>query len=362
LNLTSHFLLTFIFIIATVPFCFAEENPTVDFNITVEPPENLLVEMVINNPGETDLYMKGLELSISDPVGESSSFEFGTPLLIKESGSVTRQSRHQFYWSNALRNFYLKGSTNITFSGKLFFEKNGKSLTVPFRKDVTVFLENEGAVKAIEPEIALVDLEIDKLTDTGDRLKEIRVTTNISIYNPNTVPFILHELDYEIFAMDKKGEKSSVNCTLPGALMNTNKIIGPGETYVYSRENRVPDGNGFVYLSEEKPQYLRVRGTSVLVANGSDCSPFYFEPKFNTLFVIDEANKTLNNTDGAEINPKTSNQGAEQKDERTATDIEQQPSKEKSTNIDDEESRGMPGFEIIYCIAGLSGVFLCRKL
>lgn len=361
MNLLSHFLLIFFFIITTVTFCSAEENPTVDFNIAVESPESLLVDMVINNPGETDLCMTGLKISISDPVGESSSFEFGTPLLIKAGESITQQSMHQFYWGNALRNLYLKGSMNVTFRGELFFEKSGKGLTVPFQKDVTIFLETEGAIEAKEPEITAVDFQIDKLTDTSGKLRDILVTTNISIYNPNTVPFILHELNYEIFAMDKKGETLKVNCTLPGAFVGTNKMIEPGNTYVYSYESRVSDGNGFLYLSEDKPRYIRIRGTSVLVANESGCNPFYFEPKFNTLVIVEEANKNGYNISGAEIKPEPNIQGLEQKNGSTATDVEQQPAKEKNTNIAGEESTSVPGFEIISCIVGLFGVFLYRR-
>lgn len=164
-------------------------------------------------------------------------------------------------------------------------------MKVPFQKDITIFLENEGVIKANEPEITLVDLKIDKLTDSSGKMKEIQVTTNISIYNPNTVPFILQKLDYEIFAMDKKGETLKVNSTLPGALVSTNKMIEPGDAYIYSGESRVSDGKGFLYLSEEKPRYLRIRGTSVLVTNESGCSPFYFDPGFNTLITVGEANK-----------------------------------------------------------------------
>lgn len=324
MNLISLFLLTFFFVIATITCCSAEENPTVEFNITVESSEYLLVDMVINNPGETDLYLRGVELSISDPVGASSSSEFGTPLSLKAKESIVQQSRHQLYWCNALRNFYLKGSTNVAFSGELFFEKSGNGLTVPFQEDVTIFLETEGAMKVEEPEITAVDFQIDKLTDNSGKLRDILVTTNISVYNPNTVPFILRKLDYDIFAMDKKDEKLKVNCTLPGAFVGTNKMIEPGDTYVYSAESRIPDGNGFLYLSEEKPRYIRIRGTSILVANDSVCNPFCFELKFNNLVVVEEANKNENNISG-------------------------------------EESKSTPGFEIVYGIIGLLGVFLCRR-
>lgn len=131
--------------------------------------------------------------------------------------------------------------------------------------------------------------------------------------------------------MDKKGETLKVNSTLPGALVSTNKMIEPGDAYIYSGESRVSDGKGFPYLSEEKPRYLRIRGTSVLVTNESGCSPFYFEPGFNTLITVGEANKK-ENTSVSEIKPEQSIQSPEQKDESTTTDVEKEPAKGKNTS------------------------------
>lgn len=358
MNLFSLFLVVFFFVIAT-PLCSAEKNPTVDFNANVELPDNLLVDMVINNPGETDIYLKGLQLSISDPVGESSSTEAGTPQLIKAKNSITEQSRHQFCWGDSLRNFYLTGSTNVIFSGVLFFEKNGKDFSVPFQKDVKISIKTEGAIKTKEPEITAVNYQIDKLADSRGKLRDIIVTTNISVHNPNTVPFILKELDYEVFAMDKIEEKLKLNCSLPGYFVGTNEIVEPGDTYIYSGESRIEDGDAFQYFSEDKPRYIRIKGTSVLVANQSDCNPCYFEPKFSNLVVLGEGNG--NETHEADIKLESKIQDPEQNNGNPGPDTKSQSADGKNVSIPQKENKSTPGFEIVYGIISLLGVFLFTR-
>lgn len=55
--------------VMVTPYCVAAENPTVDINVTMAELDFIYLDIIINNPGQAELYLTGLDLSISDPEG-----------------------------------------------------------------------------------------------------------------------------------------------------------------------------------------------------------------------------------------------------------------------------------------------------
>lgn len=128
---------------------------------------------------------------------------------------------------------------------------------------------------------------------------EIITTTNISIHNPNNVALIIYELEYRVFAMDKKDEKLKLNSTLTGVtLISNNQRIEPMDTVVVTGERRTSNSKFIQYFSGNETKYIKVRGTAFLIPTETGWNPSYFESKFNTIITINETSKNdTNQTD-----------------------------------------------------------------
>ena len=62
-----------------------------------------------------------------------------------------------------------------------------------------------------------------------------------------------------------------------------------------------------------------------------------------------------------EILPEPDTQEFEQKNESTGSEIKTEPEHTENTDIHEKENISMPGFEMIYCVIGLLGVFLYKR-
>lgn len=290
---------TIVFMTLVTPFCMAAEDPTVDINATMDEMDSIYLDLIINNPGQTDLYLTGFDLSVSDPVGINHlSLELKTPLLLKAGESITHRSKYSLFWCNSLKRFYSTGSADISVTGSLSLDKGSSSFGVPFSEETTIFLETEADKHLVSPDVTDIEFYITKLSDEDGKVREVITTTNISIYNPNDVALIVPELECEVFAMDKEGEKLKLNSTLPGSSFFSNKRIEPMDTFVYSSEQRTSDSKIIRYFSDNKTKYIKVRGTASLIPNETGWAPSYFDSKFNTVITIgDESKDYTNQTD-----------------------------------------------------------------
>jgi hypothetical protein len=285
--------------VMVTPYCIAAENPTVDINVTMDELNSIYLDIIINNPSQTELYLTGIDLSISDPVGVDFLSKWETPLLLKANGSTTYRNKHSLIGGNPLVRFYRTGSANITVTGSLFLEKGTRAFEVPFHKETTLFINTEEGKQAMSPNVTDIEFYINRLFDEEGQVVEIITTTNISIHNPNNVALIIYELEYRIFAMDKKDEKLKLNSTLTGVtLISNNQRIEPMDTVVVTGERRTSNSKFIQYFSGNETKYIKVGGTAFLIPTETGWTPSYFESKFNTIITINETSKNdTNQTD-----------------------------------------------------------------
>jgi len=295
LNCISILFVTMICMVMVTPYCVAAENPTVEINATMAELDSIYLDIIINNPSQTELYLTGLDLSISDPVGADLSSKWKTPLLLKANESTKYRNKHSLIGGDPLLRFYQTGSANITVTGSLFLEEGTRAFEVPFHKEITLILNTEEGKHTTSPNVTASDYYIHRLFDEEGEVVEIITTTNISIHNPNNVALIISELEYEVFAMHKKDEKLKLNSTLPRGIFSCNEIIEPMDTFVYSGEQRISDSKIIQYFSGNETKYIKVRGTAFLIPNETGWNPSYFEPKFNSIIVINETAKNDTN-------------------------------------------------------------------
>ena len=198
-----------------IPLSSAIVNPSVDVKISRAEIDSLYMKITVDNPYTEDIYLTGLNYSISSPIGASDSVKWGTPRIIKPNKSITYGGKYFITRGDPLKNFLRKGSTNITISGSLFMESDSNTFLVPFHKTTTIFLETDEANQATSPYFTDVKFKVNKLTDDKGVIKMIVTSTNISIYNPNPVAFNLQEFYCEITAMQKNDENMSRLKPLP---------------------------------------------------------------------------------------------------------------------------------------------------
>ena len=277
-------------ILIAIPSSTAIKDPIVDVKISRIGIDSIYLNITITNSDQRDVYLTGLDYSISDPVGGSGSEKWGTPRLIKPDKSITYRSNHIITGGDPLENFLRKGSANITISGSLFMESDSNTFVVPFHKTTTIFLETDEANQATSPYITDIKLEVSRLTDEKGVIKRIITTTNISIFNPNPVAFNLREFYCEITAMQKKDEKMRVLKSLPGCGYSSSntRLIMPNDIYVYNLEKTISDNDTIQYFISEEPKYIRVKGSAFLIPKETGWSPAYFEPDFNTIITIND--------------------------------------------------------------------------
>jgi hypothetical protein len=293
-----------------IPLSSAMVNPSVDVKISRIGIDSIYLNITITNPDQRDVYLTGLDYSISDPIGASGSEKWGTPRLIKADKSITYNSNHFITGGDPLENFLRKGSANITISGSFFMEDNSNSYLVPFQETTTIFLETAEANQATSPYITDIKLEVSRLTDEKGVIKRIITTTNISIFNPNPVAFNLREFYCEITAMQKKDEKMRALKSLPGCGYSSSntRLIMPNNIYVYNLEKTISDNDTIQYFISEEPKYIKVKGSAFLIPKETGWSPAYFEPDFNTVITIngEELIASVTPTPEATIPEKTS--------------------------------------------------------
>ena len=336
---TNYALLTSMAIISTfllVPLSAAIENPAVDVKISRDGIDSLYLNVTITNLDQKDIFLKGLNLSISDPIGASSSEKWKTPTLLKTNKSITYSSKHYITGSDPLKRFYRRGSANITISGSVLIEADSDSFVIPFHKTTTIFPETDGANQAVSPHVTDIKFEVSRLADEDGVVKVIIATTNISIYNPNPVAFYLPELDCDVIAMQKKNGNLRTWKRLPvgGVSSSNTRLIMPMDTYVYSAERSISDNDSIEYFTGEEIKYIKVKGTAFLIINNSGWSPAYFEPAFNTIITINGSGVAEEVTPTAASTPTS-----------TTT-----------------PEKGVRGFKAVFTIAGLFAVaYLLRR-
>jgi hypothetical protein len=271
-----------------IPLSAAIEDPTVDVEISRIGIDSLRLNLTITNPDQKDIFLKGLNFSISDPIRTSGSEKWKTPLLLKTNESIIHSSKCYITGGDPLKRFYRRGSANITISGSVFIEADSDSSAVPFHKTTTIFPETDGANQAVSPYVTDIKFEISRLVDEEGVVKMIIATTNVLIYNPNPVSFYLPELDCDVIAMQKKNGKLRTWKRLPvgGGSSSNTRLIVPMDTYVYSAEKSVSDNDIIEYFAGKEPRYIKVKGTAFLITKNSGWSPAYFEPAFNTIITI----------------------------------------------------------------------------
>jgi len=273
-----------------IPSATAMKDPIVDVKISRIGIDSIHLNITITNSDQRDVYLTGLDYSISDPVGGSGSEKWGAPRLIKPDKSITYCSNHIITGGDPLENFLRKGSANITIVGSLFMESNSNTFVVPFHKTTTIFLETDEANQATSPYITEITLEVSRLTDEKGVIKMVITTTNISISNPNPVAFNLREFYCELTAMQKKDEKMRVLKSLPGCGYSSSntRLIMPNNIYVYNLEKTISDNDTIQYFINEEPKYIRVKGSAFVTPKETGWSPAYFEPGFNTIITIND--------------------------------------------------------------------------
>lgn len=310
-----------------MPLSAAIEDPTVDVEISRIEIDSLRLNLTITNLGQKDIFLKGLNFSISDPIGASGSEKWKTPTLLKTNESIIHSSKHYITSGDPLKRFYRRGSANITISGLVLIEADSDSFVVPFHKTTTIFPEIDGVNQAVSPYVTDIKFEVNRLVDEEGVVKMIIAATNISIYNPNPVAFYFPELDCDVIAMQKKNGKLRTWKRLPvcGISSSNTRLIMPMETYVYSAERSVSDNDSIEYFAGDEPKYIKVKGTAFLIINNSGWSPAYFELAFNTIITINRSGVAEEVTPTAASTPTS-----------TTT-----------------PEKGALGFKAIYAIAGL---------
>src|SRR3990172_6394293 len=286
----NYVLLVLIAVLISIPLSNATENPIVTIRTSWDDVDYFYLNITISNPSQRNIYLTGLEYSISDPNGIISEAQ-KTPVLLEANKSITYSSKHFITNGDPLKRLYRSGSTNFTVSGSLFVQNDSNTFVVPFQKTVTYFLETEGAKRAISPNITDIKFEISRLRDEKGVVKMIITTTNISIYNPNPVG-VYAELDFDMIAMHKKDEQLRIwkmlgifSSPFQSPFQN-NPIIMPMVTYVYSTEQTISDNDTIQYFTSEEPKYIKVEGSAFIILNETGWSPASFEPAFNTIITL----------------------------------------------------------------------------
>ena len=95
--------------------------------------------------------------------------------------------------------------------------------------------------------------------------------------------------------------------------------------------------------------------------SGEDDKYLYFTAKTSGFSSFAITGKTASKEAVNETQSKPNTQGLEQNNGSTATNVEQTPEQAQSPNTSGNGSIKAPGFEIIYGIVGLLGVFLCIR-
>lgn len=319
-----------------IPLSAAIDNPTVDVEISRIGIDSLRLNLTITNPDQKDIFLKGLNFSISDPIGASSSEKWKTPTLLKTNKSITYSSKHYITGGDPLKRFYRRGSANITISGSVLIEADSDSFVIPFHKTTTILPETDGANHAVSPYVTDIKFKVSRLVDEEGVVKMIIATTNVSIYNPNPVAFYLSELYCDVIAMHKKDGKLRTWKRLPvgGVSSSNTRLIVPMDTYVYSAERSVSDNEVIEYFAGEEPKYIKVKGTAFLITNNSGWGPAYFEPTFNTIITINGY----------------------------GVDEEVTPTAASTPTSTTTPEKGALGFKAIYAIVGLFAVaYLLRR-
>lgn len=318
-------LMVVICISTVVPASAATESPTVDVEINRAEIDSVYLNITINNPNQINGSVTSLDYTISKPIGGGIFIAwgapFGQPPLLKANEIFTYSTRNSIS-GESLKLFYRRGSINVTAYGSVSVDVGSNSFEVPFHNSTTIFLDTGKANQAISPNISDINFNTNRLTDENGVIREIIAITNISIYNPNSVAFSMRELYCEVSV--KKNESSVQLINIYSGIHISNQMINPMDTYVHSIESRITDNDTIQYFTNEEPKYIKVKGGAFLISNETGWSPAYSEPRFNTIITINE----------------------------TGADEEVIP---------DTEQSSMPGFEVIYAIAGLLAITCLLK-
>ena len=95
--------------------------------------------------------------------------------------------------------------------------------------------------------------------------------------------------------------------------------------------------------------------------SGEDNTYLYFTAKTPGFSPFAITGKTAAKEAVTEILPEPNTQELEQNNGSAGSEIESKPEQTENTSMSGKENVSMPGFEIIYCIIGLLGVFLRRR-
>ena len=156
-----------------------------------------------------------------------------------------------------------------------------------FSANPKIFNEAAGANKSVVVKITDVKLNISKLIDENGNVEMIRITTNISLYNPKAEALILSKLNYRGIAVYKKDGNLRILKPLPlGVNGFYYQIIQPMDTYKYSDERDILDNDTIQYFTGNELKYIKIKGSVSLIPNETSPKPVTFDTSFNAMITM----------------------------------------------------------------------------
>ncbi len=342
MNHTLPVLTAIVCMLIVIPLSTAE-SLTSDVEISIADFDSMYINVTINNPDRKELSLTNIQFSLSDSMGHLTDRR---RLSVKGNDeSITCSIKNKIY---NIDEFYRAGSKDITVSGLVSVEEGSNSFTVPFQKSTTIHPVTDGTNRVVDPELTDVKVEIGRLSDENGEIEVITITTNISIYNPNSVGLFLSELNYKISDVRKEGEELKTKKVILTGFYHTNQaVINSTDIYVYSAERRTSKiffTDTFEYLVNEEPKYLKFEGSAILIPAKVGCNPNYFRSDFDTMI-------TMNGSSGSSANgekptfaltpaPETINKS---KNTSKETTVASTPTHEKN----------VPGFKAVFTTTAL---------
>lgn len=285
------FLVILVCILTSIPKSIAIDNPTVYVDIKLDSIEFVDVNITIYNSNPHDVSLLGIEHYISSPVGFSSKTEW-EPIVLKSDEYFTINEKHSFTHGDPVIKFLRKGSANIKINGLLYVKIGSEYFETPFNNSTTIYLvENENVAKqAVSPNITDIRLEVRKSTDKKGEIGEIITFTNITIFNPNSIPVYLIETHHTPYAISKEYDimvtKKKLEDSSSFSIGHPERQIMQMDSIIYSHEWRTLDIDEIKYFVGDEPNYLRVKGSLFITPYQMGWSPTYFELTFDEVFTI----------------------------------------------------------------------------
>jgi len=277
-------LVVLICVLIVIPFCVASEekavSPTVDIEIDVQDDISAMdINFIINNPSEREVALSGYECYVyrGGAYDQHSKSRWGIDKPLKSMETITLKTSYFITGGDPLQRFLRKGFVDIRVNGSLFVKAGADSFEVPFENTTTVYLkvDEEGAKRAVCPNITGIELKTSKLVDSGGEVTDIFLNICIAVKNPNPVSVHL-DVDYNVYF--KKDEKWRYLYT--GV---TGSTIEPMESGNVSMERRISNEEGFQYLMRGSPTDIRIKGSMFMFPEERGWRPTYFELPFETV-------------------------------------------------------------------------------